>query len=73
MEKKSTIYLKLLKIILGTYIILAILIAGLNYGYARAAPQNIASIKVSGAASANKGNSLASEAQRSVDISSNNN
>jgi ferredoxin-type protein NapH len=44
MEKKSTIYLKLLKIILGTYIILAILIAGLNYGYARQAPQNIASI-----------------------------
>ena len=44
MEKKSTIYLKLLKIILGTYIILAILIAGLNYGYARGAPQNIASI-----------------------------
>jgi ferredoxin len=44
MEKKSTIYLKLLKIILGTYIILAILIAGLNYGYARTAPENIASI-----------------------------
>jgi ferredoxin len=44
MEKKSSTYLKLLKIILGTYIILAILIAGLNYGYARQAPQNIASI-----------------------------
>src|SRR5665647_2919014 len=44
MEKNSTIYLKLLKIILGTYIILAILIAGINYGYARVAPQNIASI-----------------------------
>ena len=44
MEKKTTIYLKLLKIILGVYIILAILIAGLNYGYARSAPQNIASI-----------------------------
>jgi ferredoxin-type protein NapH len=43
MEKKSTIYLKLLKIILGIYIILAILIAGLNYGYARTAPENIAS------------------------------
>ena len=44
MEKNSIIYLKLLKIILGTYIILAILIAGINYGYARVAPQNIASI-----------------------------
>jgi len=44
MEERSTIYLKLLKIILGIYIILAILIAGLNYGYARTAPQNIASI-----------------------------
>ena len=44
MEKRSTIYLKILKIILGIYIILAILIAGLNYGYARAAPQNIASL-----------------------------
>ena len=44
MEKKSTLYLKLLKIILGTYILLAILIAGLNYGYARTAPENIASI-----------------------------
>jgi ferredoxin-type protein NapH len=44
MEKNSAIYLKLLKIILGTYIILAILIAGINYGYARVAPQNIASI-----------------------------
>jgi len=44
MEKKSTIYLKLLKTILGTYIILAILLAGINYGYARVAPQNIASI-----------------------------
>jgi ferredoxin-type protein NapH len=44
MEKSSTIYLKLLKSILATYIILAILIAGINYGYARVAPQNIASI-----------------------------
>ena len=44
MEKNSTIYLKLLKIILGTYILLAILIAGLNYGYAPTAPENIASI-----------------------------
>jgi len=44
MEKNSTIYLKLLRTILGTYIILAILIAGINYGYARVAPQNIASI-----------------------------
>jgi len=44
MEKNSTIYLKLLKIILGTYIILAILIASINYGYARLAPENIASI-----------------------------
>jgi ferredoxin-type protein NapH len=43
MEKTSTNYLKLLKIILGTYIILAILIAGINYGYARVAPPNIAS------------------------------
>jgi len=44
MEKKSTIYLKLLKLILGIYILLAIVIAGLNYGYARNAPENIASI-----------------------------
>ena len=44
MEKNSTIYLKLLKTILATYIILAILIAGINYGYARVAPPNIASI-----------------------------
>ena len=44
MEKTSTNYLKLLKIILGTYIILAIVIAGINYGYARVAPHNIASI-----------------------------
>jgi ferredoxin-type protein NapH len=44
MDKKSTIYLKLLKLILGIYIFLAVLIAGLNYGYARTAPQNIASI-----------------------------
>lgn len=43
-EKTSTIYLKLLKTILATYIILAILIAGINYGYAPRAPQNIASI-----------------------------
>ncbi len=44
MEKNSTIYIKLLKILLGTYIVLAILIAGINFGYAKAAPQNIASI-----------------------------
>ena len=44
MEKKIIIYLKLSKIILGVYIMLAILIAGLNYGYARTAPANIASI-----------------------------
>ena len=44
MEKNSTVYLRILKAILGTYIILAILIAGLNYGYARAAPENIAQI-----------------------------
>ena len=44
MEDKNAIYLKLLKIILSIYIVLAILIAGLNYGYARAAPQNIASL-----------------------------
>jgi polyferredoxin len=44
MEKNSVVYLRLLKIILGTYIILAILLAGINYGYARVAPQNIASI-----------------------------
>ena len=44
MEKKSIIYFKLSKIILGVYIMLAILIAGLNYGYARTAPANIASI-----------------------------
>ncbi len=43
-EKTSTIYLKILKTILATYIILAILIAGINYGYAPTAPQNIASI-----------------------------
>ncbi len=44
MEKNRAIYLKLLKTILGTYIILAILIAGINYGYASVAPKNIASI-----------------------------
>jgi ferredoxin-type protein NapH len=44
MEKNSTIYLKLLKTILGTYIILAVLIAGLNFGYVNVAPKNIASI-----------------------------
>ncbi|MCW8802295.1 MAG: 4Fe-4S dicluster domain-containing protein [Candidatus Bathyarchaeota archaeon] len=44
METKQALYLKLLKIIFGIYILLAILIAGLNYGYARAAPQNIASL-----------------------------
>ena len=44
MEKDSAIYLRLLKIILGTYIVLAILIAGVNYGYASVAPKNIASI-----------------------------
>lgn len=44
MEIQSTIYLKLLKLILGIYILLAIVIAGLNYGYARNAPENIASI-----------------------------
>jgi len=43
MENKPAIYLKLLKIILGVYIVLAFLIAGLNYGYARSAPQDIAS------------------------------
>ncbi len=44
MEKNSAIYLKLLKTILGTYIILAILIAGINYGYASVAPKNIAAL-----------------------------
>jgi len=44
MEDKNAIYLKLLKIILSIYIVLAILIAGLNYGYARSAPPNIVSI-----------------------------
>jgi ferredoxin-type protein NapH len=42
-EKNRDLYSKLLKTILATYIILAILIAGMNYGYARTAPQNIAS------------------------------
>ena len=42
-EKNRNIYLKLLKTILATYIILAILIAGINYGYAKTAPPNIAS------------------------------
>ncbi len=42
--KKQHNLLKLLKTILGTYIILAILIAGINYGYASVAPKNIASI-----------------------------
>ena len=41
-KEPNPIYLKLLKIILWTYIILCFIIAGLNYGYAAKAPQNIA-------------------------------
>ena len=44
MQKPSSIYLKLLKTILWIYIILCILIAGMNYGYASKAPENISKI-----------------------------
>lgn len=42
MERETNIYLKLLRGILAVYIILCIIIAGLNYGYAGNAPKNIA-------------------------------
>jgi len=43
-KEPNPIYLKLLTIILWIYIILCVIIAGLNYGYADKAPQNIAKI-----------------------------
>lgn len=42
MQKNSSTALKLLKIILWIYIILCVIIAGINYGYASKAPRNIA-------------------------------
>ena len=42
MQKNSYVALKLLKIILWIYIILCVIIAGMNYGYASKAPQNVA-------------------------------
>lgn len=44
MQKKSTGALKCLKIILWIYIILCVIIAGINYGYASRAPRHIARI-----------------------------
>jgi ferredoxin-type protein NapH len=44
MEKKNEIYVKLLKAILWVYVILCILIAGLNYGYASKASSDVAGI-----------------------------
>jgi len=44
MEKKTSNQLKVLKTILWIYIILCILIAGLNYGYANTAPANVIKI-----------------------------
>lgn len=44
MQKNNPIYLKLLKTILWIYIILCVIIAGINYGYADKAPQNISRI-----------------------------
>ena len=44
MKESNPIYLKLLKTILWVYIILCVVIAGVNYGYADKAPQNIAKI-----------------------------
>ena len=44
MQEKTSIYLKLLKTILWIYIILCVIIAGMNYGYASKAPQNVARI-----------------------------
>lgn len=44
MNNKKNIYLKLLRIILWIYIIFCFVIAGLNYGYARKAPQSISKL-----------------------------
>lgn len=44
MKENNAIYVRLLKTILWIYIILCVIIAGLNYGYAGKAPQNIAGI-----------------------------
>ena len=44
MKESNPIYVKLLKSILWIYIILCLIIAGLNYGYADKAPPNIAKI-----------------------------
>jgi len=44
MQKTNPIYLKLLKTILWIYIILCVLIAGMNYGYASKAPENVEKI-----------------------------
>jgi len=42
MDKNKTMELRILKTILGAYIILAIVIAGLNYGYASQATPSVA-------------------------------
>ena len=44
MQKDRSTALKLLKTIVWIYIILCVIIAGMNYGYARKAPQNIARV-----------------------------
>ena len=44
MREVNPIYLKMLKIILWVYIILCVIIAGINYGYAAKAPRSIANI-----------------------------
>jgi len=44
MQEKPPVYLKLLKTILWIYIIFCFILAGINYGYASKAPQNIARI-----------------------------
>ncbi|MEA5040469.1 MAG: 4Fe-4S dicluster domain-containing protein [Clostridiaceae bacterium] len=44
MQEKTSVRLKMLKTILWVYIIFCFIIAGINYGYANRAPQNIAMI-----------------------------
>jgi len=42
MNKNKTVELRILKTILGVYIILALVIAGLNYGYVSQASPSVA-------------------------------
>lgn len=44
MQENNSVYIKLLKTILWIYIVLCVIIAAMNYGYASKAPQNIASM-----------------------------